>query len=75
MVEEAGVVVLPLQRTDLLLDERIELTEVALQAGGYAEIHDAPLWWGPFAQVQWLSNTDRLIDVRTHGTRATSAGE
>src|SRR5713226_2693697 len=42
MVEEADIVVLALERPDLALDERVELSQIRRDVGGNVEIH------GPF---------------------------
>ena len=42
MVEEADIVVLPLERPDLALDEGVELNQIRRDIGGNVEIH------GPF---------------------------
>src|SRR3546814_19994755 len=39
VVEEADIVVRQFQRPDLGLDERVELVEIRLQAGGYRKLH------------------------------------
>ena len=39
VVEEADVVVLPLQRPDLALDEGVELDDIGRDVGGNGEIH------------------------------------
>ncbi len=49
MVEEADIVVLALQRPDLALDERVELSDIGRDLRGNVEIHECapPLWRSP----------------------------
>ena len=51
MVEEAGVVVLPLERPDLLLDERVQRVERGLDVVGDGEVHAPTVRLAPRAAV------------------------